>query len=120
MDIFCKIMNGEIPSYTIYEDDVVKVFLDVNPDVNGHALIVPKKHYTDLYDIPNDVLCHIMDVARKIGTLYEEKLNVDGITLVQNNGLYQEVKHYHLHVKPAYKIPNELVSIEKTYEKITK
>ena len=63
--IFCKIVNGEIPSYTIYEDDIVKVFLDANPDVNGHTLIVPKKHYQDLFDIDNETLIHIMDIARK-------------------------------------------------------
>ena len=80
--IFCKIMNGEIPSYTIYEDDIVKVFLDVNPEVNGHTLIVPKKHYKDLYDIPKETLMHIMETAKKIGTLYEEKLGSKGMTLI--------------------------------------
>lgn len=118
--IFCKIMNGEIPSYTIYEDDIVKVFLDVNPDMNGHCLIVPKKHYQDLYDIPNDVLIHILETARKIGSLLKEKLNAAGITLVQNNGLYQEVKHYHLHIKPGYKEKEEKIDVKKIYEKIIK
>jgi len=117
--IFCKIMNGEIPSYTIYEDEIVKVFLDVNPGVNGHTLIVPKKHYLDLYDIPNDTLMHILEVSRKIGKLLEEKLGANGITLVQNNGLYQEVKHYHLHVKPQYKIIENKMEIKDVYEKIT-
>ena len=69
--IFCKIIKGEIPSYTIYEDDVVKVFLDVNPDNNGHTLIVPKKHYLDLYDIPLDVLSHINKVSKEIAKLLD-------------------------------------------------
>lgn len=116
--IFCKIMNGEIPSYTIYEDEIVKVFLDVNPEVNGHTLIVPKKHYLDLYDIPNDILIHILKVARKIGKLLEEKLETDGLTLVQNNGLYQDVKHYHLHLKPQYKIIENKIELKDVYEKI--
>ena len=103
MDIFCRIINGEIPSYTIYEDDIVKVFLDVNPKSNGHTLIIPKKHYKDLDDIDLDTLNHIMEIAKKIKKLLEEKLKPSGIMLVQNNGNIQEVKHYHLHVKPHYK-----------------
>ena len=109
MDIFCKIVNGEIPSYTLYEDEIVKVFLDVNPDANGHSLVIPKKHYLNLYDIDNETLIHIMDVARKIGKLLEEKLHCSGLTLIQNNGSIQEVKHYHLHLKPQYENKQELL-----------
>ncbi len=118
--IFCKIMEGEIPSYTIYEDELVKVFLDVNPDVNGHALIVPKKHYKDLFDIPNETLMHIFEIARKMDPLFKEKLNAQGLTLVQNNGLYQEVKHFHLHLKPQYKEKQTIKSVEEIYNKLTK
>lgn len=117
--IFCKIVNGEIPSYTLYEDEIVKVFLDVNPDVNGHTLIIPKKHYTDLFDIDNDTLMHIMDVAKKIDKLLKDKLHTDGLTLVQNNGLKQEVKHFHLHLKPQYKNKEELLPVENIYNKIS-
>ena len=119
MDIFCKIINNEIPSYKIYEDDTVLAFLDVNPSVNGHTLIIPKKHYKDLYEIDNVTFSHIIDVARKIGLLLEEKLHVDGITLVQNNGLYQEVKHFHLHVRPQYKDKQELLPLEEVHKIIT-
>ena len=100
--IFCKIINGEIPSYTIYEDDVVKAFLDINPDSNGHTLIIPKKHYLDLDDIDEETLIHIMKVSKKIKKLLEEKLGTDGVTLIQNNGCVEEVKHFHLHLKPCY------------------
>ncbi len=120
MDIFCKIVNGEVPSYTLYEDDIVKVFLDANPDMNGHTLIIPKKHYLNLYDIDNDTLIHIMKTARKIGRMLEEKLSADGLTLVQNNGEIQEVKHYHLHLRPQYKNKPKLLSIEEVYEILTK
>ena len=116
--IFCKIVNGEIPSYTLYEDDIVKVFLDANPDVNGHTLIIPKKHYQDLFDIDNDTLMHIMDVARKINQLLKDKLNIDGLTLVQNNGLKQEVKHFHLQLKPQYKNEEVKLSPKEIYNKI--
>ena len=118
MDIFCKIINGDIPSYTLYEDDVVKVFLDVNPQVNGHALIIPKKHYTDLFDIDNDTLIHILEVARKMENLFKEKLGSVGLTLAQNNGSVQEVIHFHLHLMPAYSSKQELVNVEDVYNQI--
>jgi len=116
--IFCKIIKGEIPSFTLYEDDKVKVFLDVNPSSNGHTLIVPKKHYTDLFDIPNDVLMHIIDVARDIDSLFQEKLGSEGLTLIQNNGIVQEVKHFHLHLKPQYSYKNELIDVSDVYNQI--
>lgn len=116
MDIFCKIMNNEIPSYTIYEDDIVKVFLDVNPAVNGHSLIVPKKHYKDLFDLDDNTLMHIMKIAKKVSPILEEALNADGMTLVQNNGLYQEVKHFHLHLKPQYKEKQKLLKVDEVYD----
>ena len=114
--IFCKIVNGEIPSYTIYEDELVKAFLDTNPDVNGHTLIVPKKHCQDLFDIDENTLMHIMNVAKKIDKQLREKLNTNGLTLVQNNGLKQEVKHFHLHLKPQYKNEGKKLSPKEIYD----
>lgn len=102
MDVFCKIINKEINSYTIYEDDIVMVIMDVNPRSDGHCLVIPKNHYQDLYDIPDDTLAHIMFIARKIANLLKTKLNCDGITLEENNGCVQEVKHFHLHLIPRY------------------
>ena len=118
--IFCKIIDGEIPSYTIYEDDIVKVFLDVNPDTNGHLLIVPKKHFLDISTIDDDTLIHIMNIARMMRTKLEEKLNIDGLTLIQNNGLVQEIKHFHLHLKPFYKESVDLKSVEEIYNILKK
>ncbi len=100
--LFCKIISGDIPSNTIYEDEIVKVFLDINPISNGHCLIVPKKHYTNIEDIDLETLKYINEVAKKIYKKLKEKLNCEGLTLVQNNGLGQEVKHYHLHLVPRY------------------
>lgn len=117
MDIFCKIINNEIPSYTIYEDEIVKVFLDVNPSHNGHTLIVPKKHYGDLFDIDEETLNHILKIAKQIALLLKEKLNYDGISLCENNGYGQEVKHFHLHLIPKYK-EEEKLSIEEAYNKL--
>ena len=119
MDIFCKIMNNELSSYTIYEDNIVKVILDTDQTSIGHCLILPKKHYQDLYDIDNETLSHINIISRDICNLLTEKLGCKGITLVQNNGINQEVKHYHLHIIPKYDY-NISLNIEQTYEKITK
>ncbi len=120
LDIFCKIANNEIPSYTLYEDDIVKVFLDINPDVNGHTLIIPKKHFKDLFDIDEKTLIHIINKAKEIEKLLKEKLNIDGLTLVQNNGCVQEVKHFHLHLKPSYKNKEKLLSVEEIYNILKK
>lgn len=113
--IFCKIINGEIPSYTIYEDEIVKVFLDIEPKSNGHTLIIPKKHYLDLGEIDQETLNHIMKISKKIKPLLEEKLKPQGLTIVQNNGTIQEVKHYHLHLIPIYD-NNKIDDIEKIYD----
>ena len=101
--IFCKIINNEIPSYTLYEDEIVKVFLDINPSTNGHCLIIPKKHYTNLVDIDMETLTHINKVVKEMYELLKDKLNCDGLTISQNNDYGQEVKHYHMHLTPRYK-----------------
>lgn len=101
--IFCKIIKNEISSYNIYEDEIVKVFLDISPDSNGHMLIVPKKHIVDINDMDNKTFEHILIITKKMRKILEQKLNIDGLTLVQNNGLIQDVKHFHLHLKPYYK-----------------
>ena len=116
--IFCKIIKGEIPSYTIYEDEIVKCFLDINPDSNGHLLIIPKEHFLGLKEIDENVLMHIMRVAKKMEELLKKKLNIDGLTLIQNNGDVQEVKHFHLHLKPYYKNKQEIIDVKVIYEKL--
>ena len=115
--IFCKIANHMIPSKIIYEDDFVLVFLDVNPDTVGHTLIIPKKHFTDIDDIDDNTYMHIFKIAKHIKNKLMKKLNCDGITLIQNNGECQEIKHYHLHLKPYYN--NQMnMTINEAYEKI--
>ena len=115
--IFCKIVNNEINSYTIYEDEIVKVFLDVNPNHIGHTLIVPKKHYQDFFDIDEEALHHILKVAKEIAALLKERLNYDGISLCENNGLGQEVKHFHLHLIPKYN-NEEKLSLEEMHKAV--
>ena len=114
--IFCKICKGEIPSYTLYEDNDVKVFLDINPNSIGHTLIVPKKHYIDLDDIDLETLNKIFNIAKKIKLQLENRLKCDGIRLVQNNGILEEVKHFHLHLIPFYKDKKETLSAKEVYE----
>ena len=115
--IFCKIINGDIPSYTIYEDDMVKVFLDINPESTGHMLIIPKKHFECLDDIDINTLTYINEIAKKMHILLKEKLNIDGMSIIQNNGCAQEVKHYHMHIIPKY-INDPSISVEEVYKKL--
>ena len=107
--LFCKIIKGDIPCYKIYENEFVFAFLDINPDSNGHTLIIPKEHFTDIDDIDSNTLNEIFKAAKIVKKLLEEKLNCDGLSLLQNNGCVQEVKHFHLHLKPQYK---DKVSLE--------
>ena len=116
--VFCKIVNNEIPGYKIYEDDMILAFLDINPVNPGHTLIIPKNHTLDLMSIDNNVLICIMNKARDIASLLEDKLNADGFTLVQNNGIVQEVKHFHLHVIPKYD-KSKKMTIEEVYKILT-
>ena len=113
--IFCKIIDGSIPSKTIYEDEIVKVFLDINPLNPGHTLIIPKKHYKDFDDIDLETLTHIMKVAKELKLRIEDRLNPNGVRLLQNNGVLQEVKHFHLHLIPSYKEENGL-NVDKVFE----
>ncbi len=113
--IFCKIINKEIPAKVIYEDEMVMVYLDINPFQTGHTLIIPKKHFTDLDDIEEEYINHIMKTAKIIKKRIEERLQPDGIKLVQNNGSLQEVKHYHLHIIPYYDNKKEL-SLDEVFE----
>ena len=103
--IFCKIANGEIPSKTLYEDDAFRVILDLGPAAKGHALILPKEHYENLYELPDKTAAGAMLLAKKMAALMKEKLGCDGLNLIQNNGetAGQTVFHFHMHLIPGYK-----------------
>lgn len=102
--IFCKIANGEIPSKTLYEDRNFRVILDLGPATKGHALILPKEHAENLYDLPQESASEVMVLAQKMAATLVEKLRCDGLNLVQNNGeaAGQTVRHFHLHLIPRY------------------
>ncbi len=103
--IFCKIANGEIPSRTLYEDEQFRVILDLGPVTRGHALVLPKNHYANIYEIPADVAADAFKVGQKIALRMKERLCTDGVNLIQNNGeaAGQTIHHFHLHVIPRYK-----------------
>lgn len=101
--LFCKIIKGEIPSLSIYEDDIVKVVFDINPKSTGHCLVITKKHYQDAFDIDRETITYIYsNIVPKIYFLLKEKLNIEGLSIAQNNGLSQDIKHYHVHLIPNY------------------
>lgn len=112
--LFCKIINKEIESNIIYEDDLFLVFLDAFPDAVGHMLIIPKKHIKDISEMDKETFSNMLEVINKMKVLLEKKLNIDGLTLIQNNGIAQEIMHFHLHLKPSYKKEINL-SIKEVY-----
>lgn len=102
--IFCKIANGEIPAATLYEDQYFRVILDLGPASKGHALILPKEHAANLFDLPEVYAREALPVAQKIGKRLFEGLGCDGLNVLQNNGLCagQTVFHFHMHLIPRY------------------
>lgn len=103
--IFCKLANGVFPTNSIYEDDKFNVILDMGPATKGHALILPKEHADNLYELPDETAAAAMILAKKLATRMVDKLGADGLNVVQNNGeaAGQTVMHYHLHLIPRYK-----------------
>lgn len=103
--IFCKLANGEIPTATLYEDNDFRVILDLGPASKGHALIIPKEHYDNLYELDDETASKVLVIARKIITRMTEALGCDGYNIVQNNGeaAGQTVNHFHMHLIPRYK-----------------
>lgn len=110
--IFCKIANGEIPSTTIYEDDEFRVILDLGPAAKGHALILPKEHFTDVCQLDDAVAAKVLPLGAKIGAAMKKSLGCAGFNLVQNNGTAagQTVFHFHMHVIPRYENGPEMVT----------
>lgn len=103
--IFCKLANGDIPTATLYEDDDFRVILDASPASKGHALILPKEHYANLYELDDEVAAKVLVLAKKMITKLTDILGCDGYNIVQNNGeaAGQTVFHFHLHMIPRWK-----------------
>ena len=109
--IFCKIANGEVPSKTLYEDDSFRVILDLGPATKGHALIIPKEHYANLYELPEETAGETMKLAKRMVIKMTERLGCEGFNLVQNNGdlAGQTVFHFHMHMIPRYQADGQKI-----------
>ena len=103
-DVFCKIIDGEIPCYKLYEDADVLAFLDISQVTKGHALVIPKKHYDNFLSIPQEEMHKVMDVAQRIGQVAIKLLGARGVNILTNcyEAAGQTVKHFHVHVIPRY------------------
>lgn len=110
--IFCKIANGDIPSSTIYEDELFKVILDLGPAAKGHALILPKNHFDDLLTVDEETGSKALLLAAKVAAAMKKSLGCAGVNILQNNGeaAGQTVFHLHLHIIPRYE--NDDVNID--------
>jgi histidine triad (HIT) family protein len=119
MCLFCEIKNGNIPSYKIYEDDVCLAFLDISQATIGHTLIIPKKHFDDIFSLDEETAKHIFDITRKISKNIKEKLNVSAVNILNNSGELagQTIKHFHIHVIPRYE--NDNLKIEFSSNKLS-
>lgn len=104
MCIFCDIINNQINSYKIYEDDVVVAILDIAQVTTGHCLVIPKEHYSNIFELPDHVSSHIFKVVTHISKMLKEKLNFTDLNLLNNNGplAEQTVNHFHIHIIPQY------------------
>ena len=102
--IFCKLAGGMIPTNSIYEDDKFKVILDMSPATRGHALILPKEHYANIYEMPTELVSEAFALAAKLAKSMTDKLGADGFNIVQNNNEVagQTVFHFHIHLIPRY------------------
>ena len=102
--IFCKIIKGDIPSYKIYENEHILSFLDINPLSKGHTIVIPKEHYENILDIPEELYLEMSRAVRKISQVLNDKYHPEGILINQNNGKRagQEIPHIHIHIKPIY------------------
>ena len=100
--IFCKIINKEIPSYKIYEDEYTYAFLDIAKDVDGHTLVIPKKHAVNVLDCDNETLAHVMNTVKKIANHYVNDCGFEGVNILNASGIsaQQSVMHLHFHIIP--------------------
>lgn len=118
--IFCKIVRKQAPASVIYDDETVMVFLDIRPLNIGHALVIPKAHYVDIFDIREKELSQLHKVAKQVSLAVKKATNADGISIIQQNGKAagQDIFHFHVHVVPRFegqKLPpfSDLIEVER-------
>ena len=102
--IFCKIVSGELKSWKVYEDDNTLAFFDIAQANKYHTLVIPKKHYVDIYEIPENALKEVIAATKKVTLLYREKLGIDNVQIIQSSGHHaqQDVFHIHFHIVPRH------------------
>ncbi len=126
--LFCKIIKKELPSKTIYEDQLIQVIMNINPLTNGHLLVLPKKHFTNILDIDEEFINHSFKIIKKeLYPILKEKLNCKGLTIIENNELGQEIRHFHIHLIPRYEndeykevSSKDIKNLDEIFSKITK
>ncbi len=116
--IFCKIINGDIPSKKIYEDDVVKVIMNINPEENGDLLVILKRHAENFTKLKDEEVVHINHVLKNMSDLLHERLNTKGFEVITNSGVCQEIKHFHVHLTPGYDTEQPIVDLDIIYDKL--
>lgn len=111
--VFCKIIEGTIPAYKLYEDLDVMAFLDINQTTHGHALVIPKSHYDHFLSTPKTLMNQVMNVAQRIGQAQIQMLQAKGVNILSNAlpGAGQSVMHFHVHVIPRFG-PQDRLKIE--------
>lgn len=114
--LFCDIIKGNVESFKIYEDDLVIAILDAYPDVNGHTLIIPKKHYKDFKELDDEIILHMNKVAKQLNEKLMTKLGSSGFAFMVNYGDRQVIKHFHLHLLPDYNKKKATKSPKEIYE----
>ncbi len=119
MCVFCKIINKEIPSSIVYEDADVLAILDLAQTTLGHTLVMPKKHYANILEIPDDELAHLMSIVKMLAKRISDKLGAKGFNLLVNTNEVagQTVMHLHVHIIPRYD-ENDTIKIEFTENKL--
>ena len=128
--IFCKIVRSEIPSKVVFENEFNLAFLDINPISRGHTIVIPKKHFSNIENIPYDELTRLYKVVKDLSLLIHKKLQIDGYNILQNNftAAGQVVKHFHVHIIPRnldddtlrIKIPRNQATEEELNNVLTK
>ena len=108
MCVFCEIVRGNIPSYKVYEDDVCIAILDISQATIGHTLIIPKKHFKNIFELDEKTAAHLFKVVTILSKKISKALNVDNMNILNNNGALagQSVDHFHIHIIPRYEKDN--------------
>jgi histidine triad (HIT) family protein len=117
---FCRVVSRQDDSTIIFEDEKTMVFMDIKPVIDGHTLVIPKAHYENIFEIPEDEIAYVHKIVKRMATAVKKAMKADGISIIQHNGkaAMQRVFHLHVHVVPRYKgqkmpRPEELITPSK-------